>query len=54
MHHETTKCLSFKELVKACGGKQGAIISGDDAYDGNGNGIEFDPDYDDDADCFCD
>ena len=43
--------LSFNELVKACGGKKGAIMAGD-FYDGDG--AEFDPDYDDDADCCCD
>ena len=43
--------LTFEELVKECGGKKGAIITGDD-YDGNG--AEFEPYDDDDADCFCD
>lgn len=55
MHQENEnyKRMSFSELVEACGGKKGAIISGDDAYDGN-YGAEFDPYDDDDADCCCD
>lgn len=55
MHQENEnyKRMSFSELVEACGGKKGAIISSDDVYDGN-CGSEFDLHDDDDADCCCD